>query len=245
MSGAGFDLSGQRAVIVGGTSGIGLGIAQAAAAAGAEVVIAGGSRAKLDAALAEIGGSARGVPVDLTDGASVERLFADVGALDHLAVTAKPGAVGGLPAMTAEEVLHSLEGSFLGAYRCARAALPRMARDARSSITLISGGFGRRPRKGYTVLTVSHAACEALGRALAVEAAPVRANTLRPGLIDTPLYAGMDEAARQAMFRGFADAAPAGRVGRPDDLGRAAVWLMAGPFVTGSVVDVDGGSALI
>jgi NAD(P)-dependent dehydrogenase (short-subunit alcohol dehydrogenase family) len=89
-----------------------------------------------------------------------------------------------------------------------------------------------------------NAALEALARGLALELAPVRVNAVSPGLIDTPLWAGMADDKREAMFAGAAQRLPARRVGQPEDIANAVLFLATTPFATGSTVRVDGGGAI-
>ncbi len=134
-----------------------------------------------------------------------------------------------------------MEAKFWGAYRVARSA------DVidRGSITFVSGILSRRPRAGAAALSAVNAALEALGRALAIELAPVRVNTVAPGLIEgTEAYADLDASARAAMFTNAASKLPAGRVGRPQDIAAAILTVMTNPYVTGAVIDVDGGALL-
>jgi NAD(P)-dependent dehydrogenase (short-subunit alcohol dehydrogenase family) len=89
-----------------------------------------------------------------------------------------------------------------------------------------------------------NAALEALARGLALERAPVRVNTVSPGLVDTPLYAAMSDADRQAMFDKAAARLPARRVGQPEDIASAILFVATNPFATGSTVTVDGGGTI-
>jgi NAD(P)-dependent dehydrogenase (short-subunit alcohol dehydrogenase family) len=83
-----------------------------------------------------------------------------------------------------------------------------------------------------------------LGRALAIELAPVRVNVVSPGTTDTPAYAGMPDDARMGMFAAAAKRSLVGRVGKPEDIASLALELMCNSFMTGVVVDVDGGALL-
>jgi NAD(P)-dependent dehydrogenase (short-subunit alcohol dehydrogenase family) len=89
-----------------------------------------------------------------------------------------------------------------------------------------------------------NAALEALARGLALERAPIRVNTVSPGLIDTPLWAGMPVADREGMFARTAERLPARRVGRPEDIAQAILFLATNPFATGTTLTVDGGGTI-
>ena len=104
--------------------------------------------------------------------------------------------------------------------------------------------MSRRPSAGLASLAAINAAVEALGRALAVELAPVRVNVVSPGTTDTPAYAEMPDDARMGMFAAAAKRSLVGRVGRPEDIASLALELMCNSFMTGVVVDIDGGGLL-
>jgi NAD(P)-dependent dehydrogenase (short-subunit alcohol dehydrogenase family) len=122
----------------------------------------------------------------------------------------------------------------------ARAA--RIARDG--SLTLVSGGLAARPRATAVLQGAINAAVESLGRGLALELAPVRVNTVRPGLIDTPLWDGMDRTAYGQMMQRARENLPAGRPGTAADIGAAVLFLIGNGFATGSTLTVDGGGTI-
>ena len=101
-----------------------------------------------------------------------------------------------------------------------------------------------RPRPNSAIVSAANGALESLARALALELAPVRVNAVSPGLIATPLWSGMAEEKRAAMFAGAAASLPARRVGQPEDVANAVLFLATTPFATGSTVRVDGGGAI-
>ncbi len=216
------DLTRARVLVVGASGGIGGATADAFAAAGADVAHPG-----RDA-------------LDITDDTSVEAFFAGAQPFDHVVVAAartRTGPVAGLALADAQAAMNS---KFFGAYRVARAA---RVNDG-GSITLVSGFLSQRPSAGAVLQGAINAALEALARGLALERAPVRVNTVSPGLVRTPLYAGMGEADRQAMFDRTAARLPAGRIGQPEDVAQAILFLATNPYVTGSTVTVDGGGTI-
>jgi NAD(P)-dependent dehydrogenase (short-subunit alcohol dehydrogenase family) len=93
-------------------------------------------------------------------------------------------------------------------------------------------------------LAAINAGLEALARGLALERAPVRVNAVSPGIIETPMWSGMPDAARQAFFDQTAARLPTGRVGRPEEVAEAILFLAANGFVTGTTLSVDGGGAI-
>lgn len=139
------------------------------------------------------------------------------------------------------EIRALLDDRFWGTYNVVRYAAPLM--PSTGSITLFSGGAAVRAHAGGGVLSAAVAAVEALGRALALELAPVRVNTVRSGAVDTPLlraaFPNFEEFARTAGA-----ALPVKRIGVPADIAHAVLFLMTNPYMSGSVLGIDGGGLL-
>jgi NAD(P)-dependent dehydrogenase (short-subunit alcohol dehydrogenase family) len=235
----------RRVVIVGGTSGMGLGAARLAARAGAEVVVAG-RRPLAERRAVEAGaGSVTHAVVDATEEASVATLFDEVGELDHLFVTAAP-SFDSPRSLTEQDVATArryVDAKLWGSWACARYAVPRLRPGG--SLTFLTGGFAVRPRPGAAFVTVAFAAVEALARGLAVDLAPVRVNTIRPGLVDSDMWNFLDDTGRAQLRERAARYMPARRIGTIEDIGHAAVFLMTNPYVTGTVLEVSGGETLV
>ncbi|MDB5366277.1 MAG: short-chain dehydrogenase/reductase [Rhodospirillales bacterium] len=230
-----------RLVVIGGSSGIGLATAAAAAEAGAAVTIASRSKAKLDAAATELGGNIRTVVLDTGDEAAIERFFAGEDAWDHVVVSAAQTPTGPVRTLSLAAAKTAMESKFWGAYRVARAAKIREG----GSLTFISGFLSVRPSASAVLQGAINAALEALTRGLALELAPVRVNAVSPGLIATPLWSAMPADQREAMYASAAKRLPARRVGRPEDIANAVLFLATTPFATGSTVFVDGGGTIV
>jgi len=122
--------------------------------------------------------------------------------------------------------------------RAIRAALPTLARDG--SIVAVSGFLYRKPSAGYAPFAAVNGAIEALVKVLAIELAPIRINALVPGQIDTLREIIGDEANR-GRVAGAAATLPVGRIGTPEDVAHAALFLVENRFMTGAALDVDGG----
>jgi len=232
-------LSGQRVVVAGGTSGMGLATVRAAAAMGAEVVAAG----RRPVAEREPVPGVRQVTADVTGEESVRRLFGEVGELDHLLVTASPGRPGAFLGQDLAAARSFMDGKFFGSWLCARHAAPLLR--AHGSITFVTGGAVARPPAHGSMITAAFAALEALTRALAVELGPLRVNAIRPGYTDSDMWSFLPEPERADLRRRVADAMPVGRMGTPEDIAQAAVFLMTNPQVTGAVLEVTGGETLV
>jgi len=231
----------QTVLIVGGSSGIGAAAAKAFAGLGADVTIASRNQAKLDAVAADIGSAVRTAVLDTTDEASVEAFFAKAGHFDHVVISAAQTPGGPVRELALSDAYAAMNSKFWGAYRVARAANITEG----GSLTLVSGFLSVRPSKSSVLQGAINAALEALARGLALELSPVRVNTVSPGLIATPLWSKLGEQARQSMYEGAAARLPARRVGQPEDVANAIVYLAGTPYATGSTVLVDGGGAIV
>ena len=230
-------LSGKTIIVIGGSSGIGAAVAQAALARGAHVIVAGRRLAPgSDSGL-------RNEPVDVTDSASLKQLFETVGRFDHLVYTSGP-SVRAKPLIETDldEAQDNFDVKLWGALRAIQNALPFM--DEQGSITLTSGQLGRKLAAGQFIKTGINAATEALGKQLAKELAPRRVNVISPGVIDTPAYAGLGQEQRLAMFAKAGQGLPVGRVGQAEEVAAGYVLAMENGFMTGAVVDIDGGGLL-
>ncbi|MGA8571748.1 MAG: SDR family oxidoreductase [Desulfobaccales bacterium] len=236
------DLKDKRIVVIGGTSGMGLATAKAAAALGAQVVIAGRNTEKLEKAKKEIGVPVRGLALDVGEEAQIKTFFAEVGEFDHL--TTPGSTIHGGPFLTLDSASAKadFQSKFWGQYLAAKYGAPLVRPGG--SIVFFAGMWSQRPRAGVAVIAAINGAIESLARALAVELAPIRVNAVSPGLVDTPIFAGMDPARRQEMFRAFSEVAPLRRVGRPEEVAEAVLYLMGNSFTTGSTLYVDGGYLL-
>lgn len=231
-------LENQKIVIIGGTSGMGLATAKAAITTGAQVTIASRSPDKLTAAQQEIGGNVAAQPIDLMQEDSIRKFFQTVGAIDHLVVSGSSVKSGALRELATEDAQRSMASKFWGPYLAAK----YVQVNANGSIVLFSGSLSRKPSAGMAIVSAINAAVEGLGRALAVELAPLRVNVISPGLVATPAYEGMSPDQRDKMFQGAASHLPVGRIGNPDEIAATAIHLMQNGYMAGAVIDVDGGS---
>lgn len=232
-------LAGQKVVVVGGSSGIGLATAELCKKEGAEVVIASRSAEKVNAAAGKLG--VKGIQADVTNDDSVAALFRQCGTVDHVVVTAAQLKTGPFKTVAMDDVRATMEGKFWGAWRCARFADIKPG----GSLTLVSGFLSIRPRPNSAIVGAANGALESLARSLAVDLAPVRVNCVSPGIIDTPIRAAMPEGARREMLEKTAAALPVRRVGQGEDIAQQIVAFMANGFATGSIVYLDGGALVI
>ena len=230
-------------IILGGSSGIGLATAQAAQAEGAKVVITGRDAARLENARVALGGNADARLLDAADEAGTRDLFAGLPAIDHVFITAGQLVLDGKLAPDTASLHPALDTRFWGALYAAKYAAPKIRPGG--SITFMSGTASRRPLPGASVATASCGAVDAFARALALDLAPIRVNTIQPGYIDTPLFDGIFGDQRDEILAAAGAKLPVGRVGRPDEIAQAVLFLMTNGYVTGINLVVDGGGLLV
>jgi NAD(P)-dependent dehydrogenase (short-subunit alcohol dehydrogenase family) len=237
-------LKDKTVVVIGGSSGMGLATAKAAQAEGAKVVITGRSEERVRGAREELGASARGVALDAADEAGTRALFEGLDRVDHLFFTAATLTFDPKLASDTAAVRSAIDTRFWGSYYAAKYGAPKMPPDG--SITFTTGTATRKPLPGLAVVSASCGAVEALARALALELAPIRVNTVQPGLIDTPLHEkmmGKERAPKQVAA--IAARLPLKRAGQSEDIAQAVLFLMKNPFATGITLTVDGGALLL
>jgi len=202
---------GQTAVIIGGTSGIGLATAIELCRAGAQVWVTGRTADKTAAAAATIGDRAKGHAVDARDALKLQAFFAEVEEFDHLIVALGGGsAIGAFKDLDEVKMRAGFDNKFWPYLNAIRFGGEHIRRSG--SITLITGAAGRRAVKGTSGLAAVNGALQAIIGPLALEFAPIRVNAVSPGLIATPYWDRMPEDARQAMYQRSAASVPVGRV---------------------------------
>ncbi|MGY6535882.1 MAG: SDR family oxidoreductase [Pararhodobacter sp.] len=236
------DLFGTTSLIVGGSSGIGRAMAGLVVARGGEVILAARRRQMLDRAVEELGAAARAQMLDVTDPAAIRRLATSLApaSVDHLFVTAATLAHGPFASQPIDAVQTMFQSKFWGAYALCQAMLPRMR--AGGSITLVSGVLSRRPAANCAALGAACAAIEALARGLALELGPgLRVNCIAPGMVRSALHDNLPDARRQAVFSATGASLPAGRIGKPCEIAQAAIMAATNGYMTGAVIDIDGG----
>lgn len=241
MANTSISLADKRVVVIGGTSGIGFAVAVLAHELGAQVVIASRHCARVDNALKQLPG-ATGETVDLQDEASVSRLFERVGGFDHLVITAndwKSPVAGATADIDITAARDSFELRFWGALAAVKHASRSIA--STGSITLTSGMLAHRPKKGTLLTGAVIGAVEHLARGLAVDLAPIRVNTICPGLTLTEHSRQMAE----AVLQSFVADLPLQRGASPAEAAAAYIYAMLNGYVTGQVIPVDGGGSLV
>ncbi|ACL66397.1 short-chain dehydrogenase/reductase SDR [Anaeromyxobacter dehalogenans 2CP-1] len=230
------DLKGKRALVVGGSSGIGLATARLLAARGARVTAAGRDRTKV----AALGEGIEGAVLDAASPASLQEYFIGAPSIDLLVLALSGGkGAGSFRSLDIGDLAEGLHAKLLPQLRTAQAALPRLAPEA--SITFVSAASAGAAIPGTAGLAAINAALEAVVPVLAVELAPIRVNAVSPGLVDTPWWDASPPEVKAGMFEQARKRFPARRVGRPEDLAEVIVTVAANPYMTGTVVTCDGG----
>lgn len=235
------NLNGKRALVLGGTSGIGLAAVKMLVEKGANVVGFGRSQANIEQArAAEPGAEFRAL--DVLDRDALSAVFSEYAPVDVLVNAATGGDRATGPFMAMD--LDGFTGSFRklwGYVNSVRLVGEHLAEDA--CITLVSGSPARKCNPGMSAISTVGNAVEGFTRAIAGEIAPRRINVVSPGLIDTPMFPGEGDA-REA----FLSQATAGnlikRAGTPEEVAAGILFTIENDFVTGTTVDVDGGALL-
>jgi NAD(P)-dependent dehydrogenase (short-subunit alcohol dehydrogenase family) len=238
----GFD--NKRVVIVGGSSGIGLAVAEQLALQGAEIVLVSGNAARVQGAAKSIGGKAQGQAVDVSDEKAVAGFFANLGAFDHLVFTAGDSLqLHKLADTDLKQARRAFELRYWSALAAVKYGSPQIRKGG--SVVLTTGVAGQRPHSGWVIAASVCGTIEALTRALAIELAPIRVNAVSPGVVRTNLWQNMSSAEREQLFESVGKRLPVGRVGEAHDIAQAYLFLMQEGFATGQTVVVDGGTVLV
>lgn len=237
-------LAGKRVVVLGGTSGFGLATAKAAAAEGAEVIVVSSRKESVEEAVKALPERLAGHVADMGDEDAVKSLFEKIGAFDHLVYTAGDTlSLMTMGEMDMAKARRFFEIRYWGMLMAATYGSRKMNKGG--SITLTNGIVGMRPWKGWAVPASVSGAVESLTRALAVELAPLRVNAVCAGVVNTNLWSGMSDGERKGFFENTANTLPVGRVGEPEDIAGAYLYLMKQGYMTGQMMVVDGGSVLV
>jgi NAD(P)-dependent dehydrogenase (short-subunit alcohol dehydrogenase family) len=235
-------LKNKKIVIIGGSSGIGFAIAKAALEEYAEVIIISRSVEKLNQAKKKLDNKVEVFVGDIRNELQLQQIFEKIGTFDHLQLTASEISFGRFDTLSIQDAKAMYDSKFWGPYQAAKAAIPYL--KSTGSITFYSGAYSQMPKTpGAAVAASINSAVEGLSRALAVELAPVRVNTITPGVVDTELFAnmGMDKTQRESFFNEVTAGQAIKRAAKPDEIALTALYLMKNTYSTANTLFVDGG----
>ncbi len=235
-------LDGRIAVVTGAGSGIGKAVAARYANEGAEVVLVGRRKEKLDAAAAEIGHGAYGVPTDVGEEDQVRALFEPLERVDILATFAGGATFGPIDELPPAEWKKLFHGRFHGQISCVHYAVPKMPEG--SAIILCSGIADRAHVDNYAGGAALCGAVNGMGKSLAVDLGPrgIRVNVLSPGFIfPTEISPNLSNEDLARFVNDSIAAVPLGKAGQAEHLADAALFLATCEYASGQVIDVDGG----
>ncbi|EFC54645.1 TPA: SDR family oxidoreductase [Enterobacter cancerogenus] len=245
-------LSNKIALVTGGSTGIGLASAQELAAQGAKVYITGRRQQELDAAIALIGTSAKGIRADVSRLDDLDKVYAQIaeesGRLDILFANAGGGDMLPLGAISEEHFDRIFGTNVRGVLFTVQKALPLLG--AGSSIILTGSTVSVKGTANFSVYSASKAAVRNFARswALDLQGRGIRVNVVSPGPVKTPGLGGLvAEEQRQGLFEALAAQVPLGRIGEPAEVGKAVAFLAsdAASFINAIELFVDGGMAQI
>jgi NAD(P)-dependent dehydrogenase (short-subunit alcohol dehydrogenase family) len=237
-------LQGKRIIILGGSSGFGLATAIAASAEGADVVIVSGNQQRVDSALKELPNPGTGFAVDLSKEENIKNFFGTIGNFDHLVYTAGENlTLNPLADTEIEKARDFFNIRYWGAFAAVKYGAKYINKGG--SICLTGGNAGVRPAAGWAVAASICSAMEGFVRAIAVELAPIRVNSLVPGVVKTNLWNGFSETDRENLYKSVGDSLLTKRVGEAEDIALAFLYLMKQQYGTGQNLIIDGGGVLV
>jgi NAD(P)-dependent dehydrogenase (short-subunit alcohol dehydrogenase family) len=233
-------LQDKTVVVVGRGSGIARAVALLARDEGARVIVAGRDKAKLADAYDGLDIAAEAV--DVADDTSIAALADRVGPVDHVVSTASARARGQLADLDRKNLQLSFDTKVIGPTMLAKYFAQQM--NPGGSFVLFSGVNAFKVNVGYLGVAITNGAVDFLTRSLAVELAPIRVNTISPGVIDTGAWDAFGAEGKRNYFDHISSRNPARRIGTSDDVADAVLFAMTNSFLTGVTLKIDGGEPL-
>ena len=252
-------LHGTRVLIFGGTSGMGFCVAEAAIEHGAHVCISDSKQAKLERAISRLQSSypasaskVSGHVCDLSQPDTLEsnldailKLATANSKIDHIIYTSGDALkIVPVAEATIETILKVGHIRFMGPLILAKLAPKYMSAGPKSSITLTGGTMSHKPTKGWTLIAAWGSGIEGITRGLAVDLAPIRVNMVSPGAVHTELFDDIPKERLDGVLQGFTDGTLINKMGTPENLAEAYLYAMKDQFVTGKILESDGGRLL-
>lgn len=223
------------AIIVGGTQGLGLMLAEIMAARGDQVIIAGRDQQRAETVAKKLGSNVRGISVDLTKPHSIAKSLADVGPLRHVVLSAIQRDMNTARDYDIDRAINLVTLKLVGYTEVIHSLLPKLADD--SSIVLFGGLAKERPYPGSTTVSAINGAVSTMVHTLAVELAPIRVNAIHPGIIgDSPAWSEKQETLDRVIAR-----TPTRRLATMKDVAGATLFLLENQSVNGVNLNIDNG----
>lgn len=235
-------LAGKIVVVTGGSTGIGYAIARRFASVGAKLILASRQPQRLVTAAQSIGYSSVAIPTDVSDLEQVQRLFEGLEQVDILVTCAGAALFGAIDTVPVAQAKSLFEGRFFGQLAAAHYAVPKMPPG--SVIIFCSGIAASVGLPYYSAGSALCGAVNSMTRALAVELAPkgIRVNAISPGFIEsTDIQSNLSKEQLENFVESIKAKIPLGRAGQPDEVADAAFFLAICGYVTGQIIEVDGG----
>ncbi|CAG9955272.1 unnamed protein product [Clonostachys rosea f. rosea IK726] len=255
-------LQGQRVLILGGSSGIGFAVAEAAVEHGAKVIISSSNPARVQSAIERLQKHAQatqnapdgihGKACDVANADTVERNLIDLldfstaeGKLDHVVYTAGNGISIPILANTSLDEIYAASIVRQHAPTLLAKHLPNyVTQSTNSSFTLTSGSYARRPGQNWSIIAGIGAAVEGLTRGFAVDIKPIRVNAVRLGIIPTEFFEHIPEEQRQIFIEASTRDNVMGKLGKPEEVAEAYLYSLKDTFATGSIITTNGGQLI-
>lgn len=237
------NLKGKTIIVVGGSSGIGLAVAQLAFALQARVTLTSRDLVRARTAAASIDKHVTGEVLNIDHEESVLSFFANLDTIDHIYIAAGNTKLGKVTDGSLEENMQSFNTRLLGSLRIVRAVAGKI--NAGGSITFTGGVSTDRPIASAWVSGLGTASAEQLARVLVMEFPEIRFNAVAPGYTDTPMWDGIMGDNKSQILADVAAKLPVKKIATPEEVASAVIFLMSNPSVTGEVIHVDGGARLV
>ncbi|KFY13657.1 hypothetical protein V492_03109 [Pseudogymnoascus sp. VKM F-4246] len=249
-------LADKHVLIIGGTSGIGYGVAEALIESSANITISSSSPDRVETAISSLKDSyplaktsIKGFACDLSKPTleqDLEFLFEKTGNVDHIVFTAGDRlATTSLAESTLESIQRAGQVRFFAPLLVAKVGRKYLTGGAQSSIVLTTGNVADRPVPNWSVVASYAAGLHGMTRNLALDLKPIRVNLVSSGVIDTEIWAHLSAEQKDMIFKGISAKVPKGNIGMPEEIAEAYLWLMKDSNVTGTVAYSDSGARLV
>ncbi|KAL8954133.1 MAG: hypothetical protein Q9222_000015 [Ikaeria aurantiellina] len=250
-------LRGSRVLILGGTSGIGFGVAEACLEYGAHVIISSSQESRVQSSISRLLASypsakdrLSGHVCELSTPAmeeNIKSLFSKTGTVDHIVYTAGDKlATLPIDEATLESIQQAGMVRYFAPFLIAKHGSKHLSPGPTSSITLTTGTVSQKPIAGWSIVGPYASGLHGMARGLALDLAPIRVNLISPGAVDTEMWNSMTQEERQGFKNDIeTNRTTTGKIGLPEDVAEAYLYVMRDRNCTGSIITTDGGSLLV